>query len=98
MAIVISGLLVLLMIGSLVCLILVLVKMFQAGEQTLGIVCIVLLLLCGIGSLVVFVFGWINANKWNITNLMWAWTGIIIGVIVLDIILVATGGPMIPGR
>jgi len=98
MAIVISGLLVLLGIGSLVCLILVLIKMFQEGEQTLGIVCIVLLLLCGIGSLVVFVFGWINANKWNIKNLMWAWTGIIIGVIVLDIILVATGGPMIPGR
>ena len=98
MAMVISLLLGLLAIGSLVCLILVLIKMFQAGEQTMGIVCIVLLLLCGIGGLVVFVLGWVNANKWNIKNLMLAWTGIVIGMILLDIILIATGGPMIPYR
>ncbi len=89
-------LLVLLGIGQLVCLVMVLIKMFQAGEQTMGIVCIVLLLVCGIGGLVVFVLGWINATKWNIKNLMWAWTGMIIAAIVLDIILIATGGPMIP--
>ena len=62
----------------------------------MGIVCLVLLLCFGIGGLVVFVLGWINANKWNIKNLMLIWTGIVVGIVLLDIILIATGGPMIP--
>ena len=46
----------LLAIGSLVCFILVIIKMFQVGEQTMGIVCLVLILCC-IGGLVAFVYG-----------------------------------------
>lgn len=96
MVMVISLLLLLLAIGSLVCFVMVLIQMFQAGEQTLGIICIVLVLCGGIGSLIAFIFGWINANKWNIKNLMWIWTGIIVAAVLLDIILIATGGPIIP--
>src|SRR5438094_10081132 len=54
MLILIQGLLGLVLIGELVCYILVLIKMFQAGEQTMGIICIVLTLCCGIGGLVAF--------------------------------------------
>ena len=39
-------------IVSLVCYILVIVKMFQHGQTVLGIVCLVLLLCCGLGGLI----------------------------------------------
>jgi hypothetical protein len=72
-------------IGSLVCFILVLVQMFNRGQTTLGIVCIVLLFCCGIGGLVAFVYGWMKHREWGITNVMIAWScfwvlGIIGGV------------------
>jgi len=82
-------------IGGLVCFILVIVKMFQVGEQTMAIVCLVLILCC-VGGLVAFVYGWINAKKWDITNIMWIWTGLIIAGIVLNIIAVSSGAAMIP--
>ena len=59
-------------IGSLVCFILVLIKMFQNEQVALGIVCIVF---CGVGAVIAFIMGWVNASKWNIQNVMWAWTG-----------------------
>jgi hypothetical protein len=96
MLFVISGLQWLLAVVSLVCFILVLIKMFQAGEQTLGIICIVLVLCFGIGGLIAFIFGWINANKWNIKNIMMIWTGAIIASIVLSIIGFSMGAVMIP--
>jgi len=96
MLILIQGLLVLVGIGELVCLILVLIKMFQAGEQTMGIICIVLLLCCGIGGLVVFIYGWINATKWDIKNIMLIWTGLFIAAIVLYGIAFASGAVLIP--
>jgi hypothetical protein len=37
-------------LASLVCFILVLIKMFQNGQTTLGVVCIVLVLCVGIGA------------------------------------------------
>jgi hypothetical protein len=63
-------------VANLVCFILVLVKMFQANETTLGIVCIVLALCTGIGTLIAFIYGWIRATQWNIKNVMIAWTAI----------------------
>jgi hypothetical protein len=96
MGFLISLLLGLLGIGSLVCFIMVLIKMFQSGDQTLGIICLVLILCLGIGYFAVFVLGWINSSKWNAKNLMMIWTGIIAAFIILDIIFIATGGPMIP--
>jgi hypothetical protein len=35
--------------------------------------------LCGIGGLVAFIVGWMNASRWNIENVMWAWTACVLG-------------------
>ncbi len=43
-------------LGSLVCFILVIIKMFQHGDSTLAIVCLVLII-CGIGPLIAYVMG-----------------------------------------
>jgi hypothetical protein len=96
MLILIQGLLGLVMIGELVCFILVLIKMFQVGEQTMGIICIVLALCCGIGGLVAFIYGWINATKWDIKNVMLIWTALFIATLVLYAIAFASGAVMIP--
>src|SRR5437588_10594148 len=61
-------------IVSLVCYILVIVKMFQHGQTVMGIVCLVLLLCCGLGGLIAFIFGWVKAKEWNITNIMIIWS------------------------
>jgi hypothetical protein len=68
-------------LASLVCFILVVVAMFQRNQTTLGIVCIVLVF-CGIGGLIAFVYGWMKANEWNLKNVMIIWTiAIVIGII-----------------
>lgn len=70
-------------IGSLVCFILVLIQMFNHGQTGLGIACIVLLFVCGIGGLVTFIVGWMNATRWQIQNVMLAWTGcVVVGILV----------------
>src|SRR4051794_40005335 len=61
-------------LGSLVCFILVLVRMFQAGRGGLGLTCILLSLCCGIGSFVAFIVGWARHREWGLTNVMTAWT------------------------
>ena len=68
-------------IPSLVCLVLVIVNMFQSGKTGLGITTIILSLVCGIGGLIAFVWGWMNMGG----KVMIAWTvlaiaGIIAGV------------------
>ena len=47
---------------SLVCLIIVIVNMFQNGKTGLGIATIILTFLCGIGSLIAFIWGWMNVG------------------------------------
>jgi hypothetical protein len=59
---------------SLVCFVLVVIKIFQSGQTGLGIACILLLFCCGIGGLVAFIVGWMNAERWNIKNVMIIWT------------------------
>jgi hypothetical protein len=56
-----------------VCFILVVVKMFQHGQTGLGIATIVLVIFCGIGGLIAFIFGWMRAREWNINNIMLIW-------------------------
>jgi hypothetical protein len=69
-------------ITSLVCFILVLVKMFQNGKTGLGIACIVLAFCCGIGSLVGYIYGWMKSGEWNLKNVMLVWTaGIVLYVV-----------------
>ena len=61
---------------SLVCLIIAWVAMFQQGKTGLGIACILLPFLCGIGGLITFIWGWMSNNV-NI-KVMIAWTLLII--------------------
>ena len=61
---------------SLVCLIIAWVAMFQQGKTWLGIACIILTFLCGIGGLITFIWGWMSNNV-NI-KVMIAWTLLII--------------------
>jgi hypothetical protein len=81
-------------IGSLVCFIMVLVKMFQQGKTGLGIACILLVFLCGIGALVAFIYGWINATEWGIKNVMLAWTACILVGILCNVVVFAMAPPM----
>ena len=73
-------------IASLVCFVIVIVNLFQKGEQKLGIICLVLILACGIGFLVTFIVGWMKAAQLNIQKVMIAWTacwivGVVLGII-----------------
>jgi hypothetical protein len=66
---------------SLVCLIMVIIKVFQHGQTGLGIALIVLSLCC-IGGLITYIYGWVKSGEWNIQNVMIAWTvGIILGIV-----------------
>lgn len=78
-------------IVSFVCFILIIIKMFQNDDTTLGIICIVTIF-CGIGGIIAFVMGWINAGKYNASQLMLIWTGSLVGSIVLNIIGQALAG------
>jgi hypothetical protein len=69
-------------LGSLICFIIVLVKLFQNAGVLQGI----LGLICGLWT---FIWGWMNAGKLRITNLMLIWTLLILLSIVLN---VASGG------
>lgn len=71
-------------IGSLVCFIVVLIKLFQnegALKGILGLIC----------SLYTFIWGWMNADRLNIKQLMMIWTGLILGSIVLNVAASAMG-------
>ncbi len=66
---------------SLVCLIIVIVNMFQNGKTGLGITTIVLTLLCGIGSLIAFIWGWMNVGG----KVMIAWTVLTVAGIIASV-------------
>lgn len=54
-------------LGSLICFIIVLVKMFQTAGVLQGILGLICILWC-------FIWGWMNAGKLGIKNLMMIWT------------------------
>lgn len=83
-------------IVSLVCFILVIVQMFQRGKTGLAIACLLLLLVCGVGGLVTFILGWMNASQWGIKNIMLAWTGAIVVSLLCNVAFFATGGLALP--
>lgn len=70
-------------IGWLVCFIMVIIKMCQRDATALAIVSLLMLILCGIGAVVVFIYGWIKAAEWEITRVMLIWTACFIGGTVL---------------
>jgi hypothetical protein len=80
-------LLLLLELGILICFVMVLIKQFQTAGPVHGIIGIIT---CTIWT---FIWGWMNATKLNIRNLMLAWTVLIIICIVVQF---AFGVSMMP--
>lgn len=66
-------------LACLVCGIMVLIKLFQNEGPLKGI----LGLICGLYT---YIWGWMNANKLGIKNLMLIWTVLIILLIVLQVV------------
>lgn len=98
LGILLIGLLVILVLVSLVYFVLVVVQMFKREETGLGITCLATFFLCGgLGQLIAFVMGWVKASEWGIKNLMWQWTGVMVGGIVLGC-CVGVISPMVIGQ
>ena len=66
-------------LASFICFILVLIKQFQNAGPVHGIIGIIT---CGIWT---FIWGWMNANKLNIKNIMMAWTLLIVVGIIINV-------------
>jgi len=67
-------------VACLICFIIVLIKQFQNAGVVHGIIGIVT---CSIWT---FVWGWMNAKKLNIKNIMIIWTLIVVVCIVLGLV------------
>ena len=65
-------------IVCLICWIMVLIKMFPAEGTLKGILAII----CGLYA---FIWGWINASKFNLRNIMLIWTIAIVVSIVMNV-------------
>ena len=66
-------------LGCLICFIIVVVKMFQNAGVLQGI----LGLICGIWA---FIWGWMNAGKVGLKNVMMIWTLLLILAIILNVV------------
>ena len=73
---------VILWLGCLVCFIMVLIKLFQENGALHGI----LGLICGLYT---FIWGWMNATRLGIKNIMIIWTLLIILSVIVNVM---TGG------
>ena len=58
-------------LGSLICLIIVLLKLFPAEGALKGVLGII----CGLYT---YIWGWMNAGRFNLHNIMYAWTACIV--------------------
>jgi hypothetical protein len=67
-------------IASFICFIIVLIKQFQQGSVVHGIIGIVT---CGIWT---FIWGWMNASRLNIKNIMMIWTLLVVVCIILNVL------------
>ena len=68
-------------IASLVCWIIVLVKIFQSGDTLWGIL--------GICGIVAFIYGWINVNKLGVRNIMLVWSAAILAGFIANMMAAA---------
>jgi len=78
-------------IASLVCFIMVVVKMFQNDQTGMAIACIVLSFCTGVGPIIAFVVGWMNSATWNLKNVMLIWTGAVGLQVLTGVLLLALG-------
>ena len=72
-------------LGSLACFVIVLIKLFQNEGVLQGIIG----LICGLYT---FIWGWMNASKLNIRNLMLIWTVLIVISLILNVMSGAFAG------
>lgn len=82
-------LMILLIVANVACFIMVLIKLFQnegALKGILGLIC----------SLYTYVWGWMNAGRLNIKNIMIIWTVIIILQIIVNIAFGASMAGQLP--
>ena len=82
---VLSLLLIAASVGSLVCLILVLLKLFPdkgVGWGIFGIIC----------GLYTFIWGWQNAERHGIQQIMMIWTACVVASIVLNVLVSVMAG------
>jgi hypothetical protein len=68
-----------------ICFIMVVMAMFKAGDQTLGIICSVLCFCGNLGMLVALVMGWVNADKYNIRKILPIYSAAFAGVIIFGV-------------
>ena len=76
-------LMILLLLVNIACFIMVLIKLFQdkgALHGILGLIC----------SLYTFIWGWMNAGRLNIRNIMIIWTVVIILQIIVNVVFGAS--------
>lgn len=66
-------------LASFICFIIVLIKQFQDGGALHGIIGIIT---CGIWT---FIWGWMNAGRLNIKNIMMIWSLLIVVCIILNV-------------
>ena len=66
-------------LGSIICFVIVLIKLFQDKGPLHGI----LGLICGLYTLI---WGWMNAGRLNIKNIMMIWTLLIVVGIILNVL------------
>ncbi len=66
-------------IGSLVCWIMVLIKLFKEK----GVLHLILGIIC---ALYPFIWGWINVTRLNIKNVMLAWSGCVVLQIIFQLL------------
>jgi hypothetical protein len=74
-------------LAQLVVFVMVLIRLFQTEGALKGILGII----CGLYT---FIWGWINATKLGIKNLMLIWTALLVLMIVLQVV---TGASMMTG-
>jgi hypothetical protein len=75
-------------IVSLICWILMLVKIFQSGDTLWGVL--------SICPLVCFIYGWVKVGKLNAQPIMLAWTVAVVLNIVLNLAFPPTGNVVVP--
>ena len=71
---------------NIICLILVLLKLFPAEGALKGILGII----CGLYT---FIWGWMNASRFNLRNIMLVWTIALIVSIVMNFVVGASAIP-----
>ena len=79
-------------IVSFVFFIIVLVNFFKAGKVGLGILCILTMFVCGVGGLITFISGWMNADELGIKKIMVNWTICVVLDLATIALLLMLGG------